>query len=468
MEITVAGIIFLPLGIYGFIARPGWLLPLLIVSSIFQGAAVVNISTGADYGLSPYYFFAILVAVRVWLGTLVGFSGVLMRRRWVPLMLFVLVAVFGAVVLPNIFQGIAVFNPREGIDAQQGSLSRLVFSAANLTHSSYLLLNVSVLVAFYRAALKPLVKGVEGAIHIAAATACVIGIYQFMHMNYGFPFPFKELYSNIQIRKDMVGSLAGYQRVFSSFPEPSYFSAFLVAYIFFYCSRCARTMLKSPLRLVYLVTMLLLLILTGSATGYVALIFTAVLWFAFSGGVAVKAMLWKAAVAAFMIGLAGWLIAVSPMLSSLMQAAIFEKNTSLSAVNRVAADLRGLSLAQDTLGLGVGLGSNATSSFVVMLLSNCGIVGLSLFGVAVGLDVRRFRVAESALFKRDKRGVGLWAFVAVVTAMAIAIPYLNWPILWVFWGIVLYVSSSERQRNMLVASRSVTVNSSRGTILNGV
>ena len=64
-----------------------------------------------------------------------------------------------------------------------------------------------------------------------------------------------------------------------------------------------------------------------------------------------------------------------------LTAATVSKGESGSFINRTASDLYSLQLLLQTYGIGVGLGSNRTSSFLSTLFSNVGVAGTLAYGV---------------------------------------------------------------------------------------
>jgi hypothetical protein len=97
-------------------------------------------------------------------------------------------------------------------------------------------------------------------------------------------------------------------------------------------------------------------------------------------------------------------------------------------VARLNADLHGLHLLIETDGLGVGLGSNRTSSFTSSMLSSVGVVGTFLF---VGFVYRLMR--DYAVRFPGLSGLQLFALGAVVMMLlplCLSIPDLNLPMLW--------------------------------------
>src|ERR1700730_4222498 len=65
MHIPASGMVFFPLIVLVFLLQPARLEELLIYMAVFQGAAVLNVSGGFAVGLSPYFFTASLLALRV-------------------------------------------------------------------------------------------------------------------------------------------------------------------------------------------------------------------------------------------------------------------------------------------------------------------------------------------------------------------------------------------------------------------
>ena len=70
---------------------------------------------------------------------------------------------------------------------------------------------------------------------------------------------------------------------------------------------------------------------------------------------------------------------LSPILETFDQS-ITSKLGSASGVERTAWNMGGLNAFADTYGLGAGLGSVRTSSFLISILANLGLIGLLLFG----------------------------------------------------------------------------------------
>ncbi len=127
------------------------------------------------------------------------------------------------------------------------------------------------------------------------------------------------------------------------------------------------------------------------------------------------------------IGFAVVALLASPLLGRVISL-VTEKALSGSATARFAADRLSLDIASDTYFIGVGLGANRPSSFATMLLSTVGVVGFSLFVVAM------WRLLRPVLRRRSALG---WSLLGLLAAKVVADPNLSTPLLWVLIGLVL-------------------------------
>ena len=107
--------------------------------------------------------------------------------------------------------------------------------------------------------------------------------------------------------------------------------------------------------------------------------------------------------------------------------------------DRSAADRYSYHLAWDTLGIGVGVGSNRASSFAATLLSTVGIAGTLLLAVVIWVLVR------DAWPVRTVRPV-VWALGALLIAKVISGPDLNDTsgILWMSLGVLAHAALDTR------------------------
>ncbi|MDP9902193.1 hypothetical protein [Variovorax ginsengisoli] len=439
MAITVLGVFFFLAGILAFAARPKYLLPILVFAAIFQGAAVFNLSGGIAYGLSPYYFIASLVFVK----QLTFIEPVVLAywpnlRFW--LCFFVVVVVVMAMTMPFLFSGLPVYNPRAGVDEQYGSLTDLAFGFGNLSHIVYLILNASVLRAFFLASNFGPRELIGKAFDFSAGVVVIVGLYQWMHMMFGVPFPFDLIYSNAQIREAMPDDMQGYSRIFSTFPESSYCAAYLTAYLFYFIFAKNKDFVLSFFGVACVGVVLLCIALTGSTTGYLALMATALFALIVESYGKTKAFLYGV-VTLLVFVLSIFAFALTPFGQELIIKTLLEKGDTLSTLHRLAADQRAIEIFFETFGLGVGLGSNRASSFISTTLSNFGLIGFLLMMFCVFLHLSWLWVNYNFSRKIQlPRMSAMWAFVSLLAAMILAIPDINWPIFWVVWGVSVVMS----------------------------
>ena len=89
---------------------------------------------------------------------------------------------------------------------------------------------------------------------------------------------------------------------------------------------------------------------------------------------------------------------------------IWQKSQSRSGRDRGATALHALYLGVETVGLGVGLGSNRPSGLLFYILSNMGIPGLLLFSYLLSCHARADRSSANSPDKREiwLLDSGLW------------------------------------------------------------
>ena len=445
MEITIFGWIVIPLGLGAWFLGRNYLLPFAIFFSVFQAASVVNVRS-IGYSLSPYYFICILIAIRVfltgpdlWQDAMHGAA----RRLWSRMIFLALWVIISSVMLPLLFSGIGVYTPRQSMDDQYEALTPLVWSLANLAQDIYLLLNLIFLMSVWRYAKR---VGAEAKLHSAfyltGFLVLMVGIYQKLCLSYGWSFPLSFIYSNIQLEDIGFDNLSWGTRVFSTFSEPSLFGGFLVAYIMFVLILVMRE--TSGGLLLYGITLILaamLLIWSAATTGYMAfgLAFGWFVWNQILSSGSRKKKVNRRLTIILSVLLGAITITLISGGKEMLDQVLLQKGDSLSAVYRLAADSYAGLLLLKTAGLGVGLGSNRPSSFLMYLLSNIGIPGVFLFsGMLLALTRLRTQVES---FSRTTVLKGLdaasWGLGGGLLAMLIAIPDFNWPPMWVLLALVL-------------------------------
>lgn len=375
----------------------------------------------AGQGISPFYVAAIAASA-------LGFGAVIRsllthRGRFLPfrgaetilLAAFAVWATFITLLGPRIFAGTGVISPRLGVDDQLAAQTPLEFTISNVAQLAYMLLGVGVVIyvlSLRRLSPRVLEVGIWVGLLFTAANATFLTI--------GLSFP-RELFDTIPtIYYQSGGRLRG------PFAEPSVLGAFLVAAAAYLVHRALRA--EGWKRLIPIIGVVLAgweFYLSTSGTVFVA-------------GAVVSAM----GVAWFVVrwirsGLRGMeyvtLLGLTILTVTLSQwgrvygfldALVGNKLVSDSLQNRSAADEIAYQITLETLGVGVGLGSNRPSGFIAMLLSCVGLIGTALFLATVA------RAAFRTLGIAPEYAGSAWALIGVVTALTIAKADLGTPMLW--------------------------------------
>jgi hypothetical protein len=461
MTIPAFGLIFIPVAVWIFLARPEYLVPLLVLSSIFEAASVLNLNFGNfPVGIQPYFFVALLLAIR----GLFSLSLVRSRLRFLSpatkkvlwtLAAFWAWAVAGSFVLPVIFRGVGVIDPRStlgqaglGADvglnyALYGALTPLAWSFRNLGQAVFLTLNVAAVI--YAAAMglklahsRRAVRALRAAIVIASLVVIAQALASWM--NWSFPYSFFNTNPTYSQGYDQV--IAGLRRGISTFTEASYAGGFLAASAL----GLIAAGLYSVRRGVLAASMATVgCVLTTASTGFATL--------ALGGGLmavrgsagplrsgrerALKWMRGRKLSLLLVTGAAvGVLLIVSPKLEQAALKMTVYKLGTLSAFGRFSAGLYSAGLALRTYGLGLGLGSNRPYDVLTYVLSNLGVVGIILFALFFVRLLRQLFAAPRRLAGSYFAMLG-WMLLGLLIAQMAAIPDLNWPAVWAVAAVAL-------------------------------
>ena len=335
-------------------------------------------------------------------------------------------AVWGAVFLPSLLAGdVQVYVTQRAGGSRAGVvLMPLQPASGNLTQALYALANLAVFVAGRRLLALPgglaRLRGAMGALAGLNVLAIVLNLGE---TYLGLP-GLLSLVRNGGYAVMVGGEVGGLMRISGTFPESSAFVAFTMPVFAFHFALWLhgdRARWVGALALALGVT----LAASTSTTGTLALL-------AYLGGVAVlrarqAASAPSARLARALMRLsAALLLAVGAVLLFAPAAAgkaahyvdvvVGSKLSSSSGEERLAWMLQGLRNLRDTAGLGVGLGSARASSFLVVLLSNLGLVGTLTYAAFV-VAVLRSAVAPGEAAQADARRIRLAAAHAFVAAL---------------------------------------------------
>jgi hypothetical protein len=455
-EVTPLGYALVPIGVVALLVRPAALLWLGVVAAIFQGGAVLNYVTGGGtvIPVMPFFFVSVLMAVALLVhARRAGWAWERLaaepRRVVLFLVAFAAWGVASAFLLPRYFAGMLVNPPRASMDLTYGHLLPLHFGHSNLAQAGYLPLAVVFLV-FAICATEPLGAARTMYRGLVAATVLALGVgfYQKAASARGWYYPARLIVSNeVTFRsgayREVTAGLG--LRLSSTFSEASYAGAFFAAAFVFFALLAVHSPRRRLLRALIGLMCLGAAALTGSSTAYGCLAVGVVLFLVievFAPMVCGRVSPVATALAGLgfvAVGVGALFLPLGPV-ARVLTDELFQKIHSGSALHRFAADRAAWLVFWHTWGLGVGLGSERPSSLVLYLLSNVGVIGSlvflgALFALLIGCR-RRLRFVYEP--ERRARLIALqYAFVINLAALVVSIPDVSWPMLWVWWAMLL-------------------------------
>lgn len=333
-----------------------------------------------------------------------------------PLVAFGVWAVTVTVVAPIAFAGMPVLDPREGIDDGVKAPAALALGISNLAQVGYLVIGIATVVA--------LASWPSASSRLPAAgfaTGTVLSSLRSLLPESAQ----KSLFDNSANVSYTAGTFDGVERMRGVFSEPSALGAFSVAATVFF------------------------IVTASSCSGRTRIAFTGLgAWAAanavlsFSGGALVSGLIVLVVVllqrivsyargrlslspgGLVVVVLSGVaVIVLGPLVYGFVTSLFGEKTGSSSYENRNAADVFSYSLAHETMGVGVGVGSNRPSSFLASLLSTTGVLGVAFLLCAIAV------VAVHA-GRRPEYQAAVGALVATVISKLVSGPDISEPAMW--------------------------------------
>jgi hypothetical protein len=426
-------------GIILFLLGQEAILTGLIIASVLQAMAFVNI------GSSPilvYYFFGLLFILRSLLDLMIDPRG----GWWIPsengpvfwLTALTALAILGAFFLPLIFAGQLVYSPKLGLDEQLNNMTPLTLGSSHFNQAVQLLINalIFIMIWFKRISPPSLIKAIMKGFWIAIFFA----LWQLVSKATDLYFPEEWLYTVegwSLADKQVLGS---FTRVNGTFLEPSLLSTYLIGMFAFLLTLWTKRPSLGLLMSVFFTVAVMLI--TTSSTAYLGLLsvtFFVLLIFGsgqlLSGGSVNQTLVVILGLIVTVVVLVALVAFTSSEARDLIYLILFEKTEGDSFRVRFDSDLQSVRILWESYGLGVGLGSNRPSSFLMFLLSNLGIVGfllfvfftLSLSGVALAQTKQSgdSRLADWAV-------AGVWGLWATIMAKMVSQPDLSFSPLWVW------------------------------------
>ncbi len=353
--------------------------------------------------------FAILAAVLLRMDATA--SSLARSRGVILLWIFALWVLVVTLAAPFLFEGTRV----TALGGAERLLSPVTFlSSSNIAQLLYLFLGVA---AAALAAARS--ETAVWCIYIALAGAAVLSLWRYAGLNLGVPFP-TGLFDNSPAFRYIDGAPGGVVRFRGIFSEPSGLAASSLACVAMGASLLFRS--RGSRRLLVASGVAAALFDVAQSTSATGVLVAVVLLVAAIGsavaGLLLRGRRWSpgASVLAVTLLIVGaWLL---PIAGAFVQGVVDAKVGTSSYDERSGSDLSSYGLLVQTLGFGVGVGSNRPSSFLAALLAGAGVVGAALFFGVVG------RYAFRALPAPRVRPA-LWALFAILLAKLIASPDLS-------------------------------------------
>jgi hypothetical protein len=435
---TVIGIIFFCCGAYCFLFKEDNLLGLLLIAGTFEAASAVNIG---QRGIQPYYVVAAFIIARAVVNRLLGvrLKRAMPQGRW--LLIFGAIGITSALVLPVIFAGVPIYDPKIGIDDGLFIRPPLAFGLNNIGQAGYLAWHIAT--AFSLLGIKSSAAKARTAYVWAFYIEVFFVFTESLCQLAGIDFPLWLVLNNPGLSLWENSNEAYGTRVPGTFSEPSLAGAFLVLY-------CVGFLAQYFARRGGSIRVIVSLVASGMVASSSSLFTLSLAPFAllvryspfrfpwYINRSQTKRILWILFL--FLAPLAIALV-LSSGYREVLTSVTVSKGESGSFINRTAADLYSLQLLLQTYGLGVGLGSNRSSSLLTTLISNVGVAGLLAFLVFY-FKLFANLPEEYAWFK--------WAGFALFANMCMGIADITMPLLWC--PILLAIQFSLRKYNGLSAA----------------
>lgn len=437
---TIIGAIFFFCGIYCFLFAEDALLGLLFIACIFEAASAVNFG---ERGIQPYYIVAAFTIARAIINKLFGITGNKVTPPYKWLLVFGVVAIASAFISPIVFAGVPIYDPKIGIDDGLFIRPPLRLGPNNLIQACYLAVHIAT--AFSLLAIK----------FSPAKTRRMFLLAFYIEVTFVFAESFCQL-AGLSFPLSLVLNNPGYAlwknsmeaygtRNPGTFSEPSIAGVFLTLY----CAAFLAQYLTRKGGPAKVVISFVAMGMVASTTSLFAVCLTLVAllicyppfrapWYINLNQA--KRIIWILLV---IVAPLVFVLIFSSGFRAVLTAVTISKGGSGSFVNRTASDLYSMQLLFQTYGIGVGLGSNRTSSLLSTSLSNVGILGTLAFIIFC------FKMVAGL---RDEYGWLKWALLAFFLNMAISVPDMTAPLFWC--PILLALQFSSRRATIPPKAKS--------------
>ncbi|WP_298744242.1 hypothetical protein [uncultured Microbacterium sp.] len=415
MTFSIIGIVFLALGILGWIFSERLFIVILAASAAFTTSAAVTVG---GYSVSPFHVVGVLAVISAIVSR---FRGVGPGHTAATLLMCALGwSALVTAIGPSLFRGMPILEPKGGIDRQVFDPTPLAYTPSMAAQLAYLTIGVGVAVYLaQRQELRPSLATIPIALGtFLSALALLPGGGETI---------------GALFRNSASAWYNAYEaRLSGIFAEPSFLGVFSVMALAFALFRVAPAKGFEKLVLIGVILIApITLLASGSAVGAVALVILVATAIVYYGARFIFARM-KLHPAWLLVPFTlVFALATPNTLTGTLTSVITGKTDTESFRNRFASDFFSIDLTAQTYGFGVGLGASRPSSFATLVISNVGVVGFALLASAIVLALVRAR--------RSPQWVAVpVALFALVLAKVIAEPALSTPMMWLLLGMCMY------------------------------
>ncbi|WP_180357984.1 hypothetical protein [Streptomyces sp. NP160] len=365
----------------GALTRLGWPRALSLAGATAAGIAFAL----SDRIVVPTFYAAAIAAVALTVAGAAQRHG--FRRHDAPVPGMTPLLLFGLWTTMITALGGIVFAGTPVLDAtgQQTPLGAAgLLTTSNIAQLTYLWIGVAV---FAIVARSPATG--NSAVGLGLAVAMALNVWALLHRDAGLPFP-EGFFDNSPAFRFIDSAEGGVVRFRGIMPEPSAVAGIAIPALVFAVASLPRSTGWKRLGALALAGAALWIGLASTSTSFivsgVVMLVVAVLVGLL--GLTVRRVHLQSTTWLAIAAVGAALVFVLPQLMDLLTQTLSDKLGSSSYEDRSGADTFSFALAAQTLGIGVGLGSNRPSSLLAALVSQTGVLGLVLFVAFVVAVVR--------------------------------------------------------------------------------
>jgi hypothetical protein len=376
----------------------------LIASLAFGATAIATLPAlgGSSPLIYVVFLLGLLASVALRRDVMRNLGTVLVQQPVAWLILFLVgYTVAGAYLLPRLFAGeTTIFIPlRDQMRIGEVPLSPV---GGNLTQSLYFVLSA---LAFFALSVLLLQKGTLAALRKGFFAWAILHVSMGLVDLFGKLAGMGDVLAPIRSASYAMlteADIGGFSRISGAYSEASSFGAVTVALLAFMFTYWRST--QSKLALGLSVILAILLVLSTSSTAYGAGgVLGMILAFSITRA-ALRSRLQAQDLAIVAAGIVVIVLALGVVvrnehaldpLWNLFDTVVLDKSSSASAQERAYWNYRSLQSLLETFGFGIGLGSSRTSSWVIAVISQFGIIGSIMIGYLTLLTFRGGRLCRA-------------------------------------------------------------------------